>query len=190
MSTNWKNKETISNTILKDLIHRDYFSSEALEKVNINYITSTMQFWKPHYRRLSLTSCDSILGKLMSTSFKTGGLILSSFNPQAKVSLGKILNALMCNFWNCKCVFAYGFSYRVQRGVITHHKCASMQSPKTATAHLWTSKTWKMGWDNEGNSTAHQKWNKSVKKNVNDQKIQYAKYIWRLQRPFLTLTFT
>lgn len=26
-----------------------------------------------------------------------------------------------------------------------------------------------MGWNNEGNSTAHQKWNKSVK-NVNDKK--------------------
>lgn len=46
MSTHWKNKETTNNTILKDLIHRDYFSSEALEEVNINYVTSiqTMQF--------------------------------------------------------------------------------------------------------------------------------------------------
>lgn len=106
MSTHWKNKETTNNTILKDLIHRDYFSSEALEEVNINYVTSiqTMQFWKLHYRGLYLTGCDSILGKLMSTSFKTVGLILSSF--------GQDTERLMCNFWNCKSVFAHGFPYR------------------------------------------------------------------------------
>lgn len=125
MSTHCKNKETISNTILKDLIQRDYFSSEALEEVNINYITSiqTMQFWKSHYRGLSLTGCDSILGKLIS--FRTGGLILNPFNRQAKVSLGKILNALMCNFWNCKCVFAYGFPHRqsTERGYHSPQMC-------------------------------------------------------------------
>lgn len=171
MSTHCKNKETISNTILKDLIQRDYFSSEGLEEVNINYITSiqTMQFWKSHYRGLSLTGCDSILGKLIS--FRTGGLILSPFNRQAKVSLGKILNALMCNFWNCKCVFAYGFPHRQSTERLSLTTNVLPCSPPKKQLHIsgQVRLVWKMGWNNEGNSTAHQKWNKSVK-NVNDKK--------------------